>query len=46
MNNVTLVFVILCTQKMVIYCNSKFLHWTVILVLLGKILYLEGKRGS
>lgn len=46
MNNVTLVLVIVCTEEMEIYCSTKYLHMTVIMILLEKNLYLVGKRSS
>lgn len=39
MNNVTLVLVILYTEEMEIYYNSKYLHGSVIIILLGKKLF-------
>lgn len=36
MNNATLVLVILCTEEMEIYCNTRYLHGSVITILLEK----------
>lgn len=36
MNNVTLVLVIFYTEEMEIYCNTKYLHGTVITILLDR----------
>lgn len=41
MNKVTLVLVILYTEEMEIYCNSKYLHGSVIMILLEKICILR-----
>lgn len=41
MNNVTLVLVILYTEEMEIYCNSKYLHGSVIMILLEKTCILR-----
>lgn len=46
MNNVTLVLVILYTEEMEIYCNTKYLHGTVIMILLEKVYNFEGKCSS
>lgn len=40
MNKVTLVLVIVRTEEMEIYCSTKYLHMTVIMILLEKIYIL------